>query len=136
MEEESVKQFLFDNLDPLLREYVEREAEVVRDRSISYSVVEIAKLDVADWLLRFLGVTPDFQPRRELTEPEPFYSKIPIPRWLRWEVWVRDNFTCKTCGARRDLAIDHILAESRGGKAEMDNLQTLCRRCNSIKGAR
>jgi hypothetical protein len=61
-------------------------------------------------------------------------SKPKIPDPLRWEVWERDNFTCKSCGARQDLTIDHIVPESKGGKTIKDNLQTLCRSCNSKKG--
>lgn len=55
---------------------------------------------------------------------------------LRWAVWERDDFTCKACGTRRNLSIDHIVAESKGGAMTIDNLQTLCRPCNSRKGAR
>jgi 5-methylcytosine-specific restriction endonuclease McrA len=61
--------------------------------------------------------------------------KQPIPDSIRWEVWERDNFTCKHCGSRRYLTIDHVLAESKGGTLALDNLQTLCRSCNSKKGA-
>ena len=61
--------------------------------------------------------------------------KRKIPNNIKWEVWERDNFTCK-CGARKFLSVDHIVPESRGGKTEMDNLQTLCKSCNSKKGIR
>lgn len=64
------------------------------------------------------------------------YRKQPIPKALRWAVWERDNFTCRHCGARRDLAADHIVPESKGGQTTLDNLQTLCVPCNSRKGAR
>lgn len=63
-------------------------------------------------------------------------KKRPIPKELRWEVWERDDFTCQHCGSRRDLACDHIHPESKGGEATRENLQTLCRRCNSAKGNR
>ena len=62
--------------------------------------------------------------------------KIPIPPAIRWEVWERDDFTCQHCGVRRHLTIDHIYPESRGGPIHADNLQTLCKSCNSAKGAR
>ena len=35
-----------------------------------------------------------------------------------------------------DITIDHILARANGGSDEVENLQTLCRPCNSRKGAR
>ena len=70
---------------------------------------------------------------------EAFYKharKQNIPTKLKWEVWERDNFTCIECGKRRFLSCDHILPESKGGLTERDNLQTLCKSCNSSKGVR
>lgn len=61
-------------------------------------------------------------------------KKIPAP--VRWAVWERDNFTCRLCGARCFLAVDHIIPEVKGGTLDMSNLQTLCKTCNSKKGAR
>ena len=63
-------------------------------------------------------------------------SKTKISASKRWAVWERDNFTCQICGSRRFLSVDHIIPESKGGKLNMDNLQTLCRTCNSRKGNR
>lgn len=65
----------------------------------------------------------------------PTTRKAPIPDSLRWEIWERDNFTCQHCGARSHLSVDHIIPESKGGSLDPANLQTLCRRCNSRKGA-
>jgi 5-methylcytosine-specific restriction endonuclease McrA len=62
--------------------------------------------------------------------------KCVIPKTLRWEVFKRDDFHCKHCGTRDNLSVDHIHPESAGGTLELDNLQTLCRACNSRKGAR
>lgn len=62
--------------------------------------------------------------------------KQAIPARLRQAVWERDNFTCQYCGSTTDLSIDHIVAESKGGDMSIENLQTLCRRCNSRKGAK
>lgn len=55
---------------------------------------------------------------------------------LRYQVLRRDNFSCCQCGASpaKDssvvLHIDHIIPWSKGGKTELDNLQTLCSKCN------
>lgn len=57
---------------------------------------------------------------------------------LRYDVMARDGFRCVICGATAQsgakLHVDHIVPVSRGGKTEMDNLQTLCERCNLGKG--
>lgn len=64
------------------------------------------------------------------------YSKVPIPDDLRWLVWERDDFRCAECGRRQFLTVDHIVPESKGGTLDPSNLRTLCRWCNSRKGAR
>jgi hypothetical protein len=48
----------------------------------------------------------------------------------------RDGCQCKVCGSIESLTLDHVLPLSRGGTDEPDNLQILCRSCNSRKGAR
>jgi hypothetical protein len=50
-----------------------------------------------------------------------------------------DSFRCRNCHYESyefaDLTVDHMLPRSRGGGNEQANLQVLCRRCNSSKGA-
>lgn len=65
-----------------------------------------------------------------------FYDKQSVSNEIRQLVFARDGFTCSYCGSTENLSIDHILAESKGGKTIADNLQTLCRSCNSRKGAK
>lgn len=58
---------------------------------------------------------------------------------LRWRIFHRDGYQCTDCGARgaeAELTIDHIVPVSRGGTNAEHNLTTLCRSCNSRKGAR
>lgn len=62
------------------------------------------------------------------------YKKQPIPEEIRWAVWERDNFTCRECGSRKRLTVDHIYPEVLGGETSMENCQTLCKKCNSKKG--
>ena len=54
---------------------------------------------------------------------------------LRFRVYARDGHCCVKCGSRRNLEIDHIIPISKGGKTRLDNLQTLCHRCNMKKGS-
>lgn len=102
----------------------------------SYSVIELPKLKIADAFLSTINVptSPYIPPAQEPSSRG--IKRIPVPTEIRWEVWERDNFTCKTCGVRKDLTIDHILAVVNGGTNDLENLQTLCFSCNSRKGAR
>lgn len=63
-------------------------------------------------------------------------TRAAIPAWLRTQVYDRDGRACVECGASEDLTLDHIWPWSLGGRDDADNLRTLCRPCNSRKGAR
>lgn len=63
-------------------------------------------------------------------------TKRDISVKLRFDVFKRDNFKCCICGASPakdpniELHIDHVIPWSKGGETELENLQTLCSRCN------
>lgn len=60
---------------------------------------------------------------------------------LRGWIKDRDHHACVQCGVSVAaephllLEVDHVVPVSRGGLSEPDNLQTLCWRCNRVKGA-
>ena len=55
---------------------------------------------------------------------------------LRFRVLQRDNFKCCACGASPakdssvELHVDHIMPWAKGGETVLENLQTLCSKCN------
>lgn len=68
-------------------------------------------------------------------------KRKPISASVRWQIFARDNFTCRYCGAQAgqtgvNLQIEHIISVVDGGSNEIDNLLTSCQRCNNGKGAR
>lgn len=60
-----------------------------------------------------------------------------IPSTVKQEVWKRDDGRCILCGSKENLHFDHIIPFSKGGSSTTaHNIQLLCGRCNSQKGAR
>lgn len=94
------------------------------------TTVDPAKVALADALLRAfsLPATP--------TDPINRRRRPVVSEEVRWRVHKRDNYRCQGCGAETRLTIDHRRPVSRGGTDDEGNLQTLCRSCNSGKGAR
>lgn len=55
----------------------------------------------------------------------------------RFEVFRRDDFTCRYCGRKTPaviLEVDHVIPVSEGGDNDFDNLVTSCWECNRGKG--
>ena len=49
----------------------------------------------------------------------------------------RDSYACQWCDTflhEGNWSIDHIIPLSKGGTNDLDNLQAMCRSCNSMKG--
>jgi 5-methylcytosine-specific restriction endonuclease McrA len=63
-------------------------------------------------------------------------TKRSISWRLRFIVMKKDGFKCKTCGESPAtnrtvvLHVDHIKPWSKGGETVLENLQTLCSKCN------
>jgi 5-methylcytosine-specific restriction endonuclease McrA len=57
------------------------------------------------------------------------------PAFTRFNVFLRDRFSCQYCGAREDLTFDHVIPRSRGGQTTWDNVITACSCCNLRKGS-
>ena len=78
----------------------------------------------------------DTKQRKTATSVQSKRSTRVISDKLRYQVLKRDNFKCCACGASPaknpavELHIDHIVPWSKGGETTLENLQTLCSRCN------
>jgi hypothetical protein len=62
--------------------------------------------------------------------------RMGIPQQVRELIYRRDGYLCVECLRPDDLTLDHIYPWSLGGSDDPSNLRTLCRPCNSRKGAR
>lgn len=67
-----------------------------------------------------------------------------IPKWIRRQVWKRDQGTCvyqaadgRRCGSRTGLELDHIRPWARGGSSnDPANIRLLCRAHNQLMAQR
>ena len=50
------------------------------------------------------------------------------------ELCKRYGNICLRCFAKTRLTVDHIVPVSQGGTSDIENLQPLCRYCNTVKG--
>lgn len=79
------------------------------------------------------------QLQREEREQRGYYeveTRRSLAASVRKRIFERDAYRCVQCGGWDDLTIDHILAVANGGTDEDENLQAMCRSCNSRKGTR
>ncbi len=61
------------------------------------------------------------------------------PAFTRFNVFLRDRFSCQYCGDRlptQELTFDHVIPRSRGGRTNWENVVTACSTCNLRKGNR
>lgn len=65
-------------------------------------------------------------------------NELQISREIRDAVRKRDSYRCLCCGEDKQslLQIDHIVSRYYGGSDFTDNLQTLCKICNRVKGTK
>ena len=58
------------------------------------------------------------------------------PAFTRFNVFLRDHFTCQYCGDKsgRDLTFDHLIPRSKGGRTTWTNIVAACPSCNLRKG--
>ena len=62
------------------------------------------------------------------------YVKPPQwPAFTRFNLFLRDKFSCQYCGATSDLTFDHLLPRSKGGETTWENVVTACSKCNLKK---
>lgn len=66
-------------------------------------------------------------------------EKNTIPQGIRFDVFRRDNFTCRYCGRSSPQVVlhcDHVKPRTKGGETSMENLVTACTDCNFGKRAK
>ena len=66
------------------------------------------------------------------------HGPLPSYKTHRHTLYGRQEGMCSGCHVMfpfRNMTVDHVVAQSKGGSDHLDNLQLLCGACNSTKGA-
>ena len=56
--------------------------------------------------------------------------------FTRFNLFLRDEFSCQYCGKKGEMTFDHVLPRCKGGKTSWDNVVAACGSCNLQKGSR
>ena len=56
--------------------------------------------------------------------------------FTRFNLFLRDEFSCQYCGARGDLTFDHVVPRASGGITSWENVVAACSPCNLHKGSK
>ena len=65
-----------------------------------------------------------------------FVKPSEFPAFTRFNLFLRDRFTCQYCGSPSHLTFDHVVPRRLGGKTTWENISTACAPCNMKKGGR
>ena len=58
------------------------------------------------------------------------------PAFTRFNLFLRDRFSCVYCGTHKELTFDHVIPRRLGGVTSWENVATACAPCNLKKGGR
>ncbi len=60
----------------------------------------------------------------------------PTAAFTRFNLFLRDGFTCQYCGDQGQMTFDHVVPRARGGQTTWENVVAACGPCNLAKGSR
>ena len=58
------------------------------------------------------------------------------PAFTRFNLFLRDRFSCQYCCDPSELTFDHVVPRAKGGRTTWENVATACAPCNLKKGGR
>ncbi len=133
---------LFNNLLMVWQKKGEQPRQGDMDSSISMIKASAYKKRFGSWsaavkeFIKYVGGLDISKLKKKTTITKIKKTPRDISLRLRYQVLKRDNFACKKCGRSPAtdqsvvLHIDHIEPWSGNGETVLENLQTLCSKCN------
>jgi len=132
---EYLKKWRFENKEKI-KEYSQENSEKLKERARQWNKENREKKRKSDRLYnknhRELRNYNDMIRRMRLKNIE---GNFTLKQWQ--ELKEKCNFTCLCCEKPEPeikLSIDHIIPITKNGTNWIDNIQSLCRSCNSMKG--
>lgn len=122
VEEENEVAVAFSSISRLIGLTDEQETKCISELLDLGFMEQMYKKSEAHWRI--------FDLDKYYSTPRVFQREY-IPVAIRREVLSAGE--CAHCGITETLSVDHIIPVSRGGGDEIENLQCLCRSCNSKK---
>ena len=122
-------------------------AEKLNKKWIGIDVSEMAFKLVKERLNKEIGTKDElFQKELFYREDIPLRTDIDLVKLfgkhkkeLKQELYGKQEGNCLGCNTHfliQVMEIDHIMAKSRGGQDNIENLQLLCTFCNKVKGSK
>ena len=65
-----------------------------------------------------------------------YITPATYPAFTRFNLFLRDEFTCQYCGDLDELTFDHVIPRAQGGTTAWENVIAACAPCNLRKGGR
>lgn len=97
---------------------------------VDYKTDEFDSKTILELIARLEEKRGDYYLNPEIWDSITRVERARVSNKVRFAIYARDNWCCVKCGDTQDLEIDHIYPISKGGKSDLDNLQTLCHHCN------
>jgi len=143
-EQEITEKSLFENLEKVWRKlgrqpfYGEMRKPLSDYSTKPYDNRWGSWMKACEAFIKYKKKDPKFE---KLLKPQSTVRTRTINEKIRLHVLKRDNYKCQRCGrspaTHREiyLHVDHKKPFSKGGSNNIENLQTLCNKCNLGKGA-
>ena len=98
--------------------------------------VFLGRVDIVDSYAREVHSPNWTMPIPSVIALRQYVKPSEFPAFTRFNLFLRDRFTCQYCGSPHNLTFDHVVPRRLGGRTSWENVATACAPCNLRKGGR